>query len=464
VITMRLATPDDTTSVFDLDMLAFVGDPSQVSPEQATSGLDDGRTFLAEHPDLPGELAGVYSSYDLQVRVPGTPARGTSLVPMNGLTWVAVHPDVRRRGVLSAMIRHHLEQAREHGEAMLALHASEPGIYGRFGYGVASHDVEYTLARGTRFAAPPVVAAEADGTGTRLLRDLDDDDVAARLRGIELDAPTLGTVVCPPRFWRRLVRDVPTLRPGTEPSRAFVATRDGRDVGMAVFSRSRRWEAGAADGTVTVHRLVASDAGALLALGRRLVDMDLMSSVRLPGRGLDDPLLAWAGGPRERRLRVGDALWLRPVDVGRMLEARGYASPLDVRLGVTDPLDEHNCGTWHLRVGEDGTATCERLCAPSDAGRTGVRPPEYATTQPATTQPATAQPAPAVDAAEQDGDLEVTADVSLDVGLLGEMFLGLTGARALAEQGRLVEHTAGAVAAMTRAFATGVAPIGGSSF
>jgi len=142
-----------------------------------------------------------------------------------------------------------------------------------------------------------------------------------------------------------------------------------------------------------------------------------------------------------------------------MLEARGYASPLDVRLGVTDPLDEHNCGTWHLRVGDDGTATCERLSAPSEAGRTGVRPPEYATTQPATTRHATA-----VDAAEQDGDLEVTADVSLDVGLLGEVFLGLTGARALAEQGRLVEHTPGAVAAMTRAFATGVAPIGGSSF
>lgn len=425
MITIRAFTPSDAAAVRELDAFAFADDPTAVSLDHAMSGLEAERTFLAEHPDLPGGLAGLYSSYDLRVRVPGTPAEGTRSVGVNGLTWVGVHPDVRRRGVLTAMMRHHLEQARERGEAIVGLHASEPGIYGRFGYGVASHDVTYTLGRGTTLAAPEGVTAEADRTVTRLLLDLDDDAVATRLRAIELDAPTLGTVVVPPRFWRQSVRDAPEARRGTEPRRALVATREGRDVGFATFVRRGRWEDGLPEGTVEVQRLAAVDTGALLALARRLVDMDLMTEARFSGRGLDDPILAWAGQLRLRRVRISDALWLRPVDVGRMLTARGYAAPLDVRLAVTDPVLAENTGLWRLRVDEDGVATCDRVDAGSSAG---------------------------------------TPDATLDVALLGEAFLGLTAPAALAAQGRLVEHTPGTVAALNRAFLTGMAPIGGASF
>ena len=37
---------------------------------------------------------------------------GARQVPCAGLTWVGVHPDHRRQGVLTAMLRHHLEQVR----------------------------------------------------------------------------------------------------------------------------------------------------------------------------------------------------------------------------------------------------------------------------------------------------------------------------------------------------------------
>ncbi|WP_245544722.1 GNAT family N-acetyltransferase [Mobilicoccus pelagius] len=417
---MRAATSADSRAVHALDTLAFAGDPTRVPPEHALSGLDLERTFLAEHPDLPDGPAGLYSSYDLRVRVPGTPAEGTRLVPVNGLTWVGVHPDVRRRGVLGTMIRHHLREARERGEAIVGLHASEPGIYGRFGYGVASHNVTYTLGRGTEITAPQTVVALADRTTTGLVTDLDDDTVAARLRDVLLDSPALGTVVLPERCWRSVLRDVPEARRGVEPRRALVATRDGRDVGAAILTRKARWEDGRPEGTVAVDLVTAVDAGALLALGRRLVDMDLTAEARFVGRGVDDPLLGWAGGIRLRRVRISDALWLRPVDVGRMLVARGYGAPLDVRLVVADPVLEENRGTWHLHVDASGKATCDR-----------------------------SHEAP---------------DVSLDVAALGETFLGLVGPTALAAQGRIVEHAPGAVATLTSAFATGAAPLGGLSF
>ena len=58
-------------------------------------------------------------------------------LPCAGTTVVGVAPTHRRRGVLRAMMRAHLDDAHERGEPLAALWASEEGIYGRFGYGRA---------------------------------------------------------------------------------------------------------------------------------------------------------------------------------------------------------------------------------------------------------------------------------------------------------------------------------------
>jgi predicted acetyltransferase len=54
-------------------------------------------------------------------------------VPCGGLTWVGVHPEFRRRGILTAMMRFHFEAVAARGELVSALHAAEAPIYGRFG-------------------------------------------------------------------------------------------------------------------------------------------------------------------------------------------------------------------------------------------------------------------------------------------------------------------------------------------
>ena len=88
-------------------------------------------------------LVAMYASYPFQhFPVPG----GTT--PVAGLTWVGVHPQYRRRGLLRAMLSGHFEQCRARGEAISALTASEPAIYGRFGYGLASDVLRLTIPRG----------------------------------------------------------------------------------------------------------------------------------------------------------------------------------------------------------------------------------------------------------------------------------------------------------------------------
>ena len=47
------------------------------------------------------------------------------------MSLVGVLPSHRRRGVLSSLMRHQLDDVHERGEAVAALFASEAGIYGR---------------------------------------------------------------------------------------------------------------------------------------------------------------------------------------------------------------------------------------------------------------------------------------------------------------------------------------------
>src|SRR5262245_11906864 len=79
-----------------------------------------------------GAIVGSAGTYRFDMTTPG------GSVPTAGLTMVGVLPTHRRRGVLSQMMRRHIDEARAAGLPVSALWASEGSIYGRFGYGIAS--------------------------------------------------------------------------------------------------------------------------------------------------------------------------------------------------------------------------------------------------------------------------------------------------------------------------------------
>jgi predicted acetyltransferase len=87
----------------------------------------------------------------LEVTVPG---RGP--VRMGGVTDVGVTATHRRRGVLTAMMRAMLDDCRDRGEALAGLGASEGGIYGRYGFGPATFQARWELARSQAAFARPV--------------------------------------------------------------------------------------------------------------------------------------------------------------------------------------------------------------------------------------------------------------------------------------------------------------------
>ena len=411
-------TSSDQQRLLDVDQAAFFFDPNAVPVDLVTSHLDWARTFGATR-EGSDELVGIYSSYDMAVTAPG-PLDALNQVPMAGLTWVSVHPDHRRQGVLREMIAHHFARLRDEGAAVSGLHAAEVGIYGRFGYGVSSLELDLELARGATFIAPSL--EDAAGRVTTTLFAADSDGAAQVVHDVHRRCAetALGAVARPQNMARRLFVDLPMTRQGREPWQVLLAQVNGQPAGYAVLSRQSKWEDFRAKGTVAVRELAAADPATLLALARRLVDFDLTTSITISGRGADDPLVWWAGGPRALGVKTYDSLWLRLVDVNAALTARGYSSACDIVLDVTDGTCPWNQRAWRLTVDQMGVATCQ----------------------------------PTND----------DADVRLPVEALGAAYLGSRSLVTQAHEGVVTELTPGSVRLLSRAMSSEREPAGAIDF
>ena len=110
-----------------VDSAAFGGPPDPTHRAARRLMVDPTRWYLAE---LDGEPCGGVGSLATELALPG----GAS-VPVGGVSDVGVLPTHRRRGVLSALLDRQLADLAARGEVAAVLHASEAGIYRRFGFG-----------------------------------------------------------------------------------------------------------------------------------------------------------------------------------------------------------------------------------------------------------------------------------------------------------------------------------------
>ncbi|HET7358118.1 MAG TPA: GNAT family N-acetyltransferase [Nocardioidaceae bacterium] len=416
---IRVGRATDAERYLATDRTVWFAEASSAPTEEQMIGLPEEQRFAADLDGAdPGTYPGVYGVFPLTLSIPGLGATDRQ-VPCSGLTWVGVHPDHRRKGVLTAMLHHHFEQVHEtEGVHVSALHASEPAIYGRHGYGMASLELEVSLGRGTTFEAPHLEEAAA-AVGTRL-GTVTDRDVPKRMRECHLASARLGSVVGEAGYYARICHQLPEELRDKESWRVLFARRDGADAGFAMFRRAHKWEHARPAGELTVWALVG-DPAAQLALLRRLVDFDLIGTVKISHVGVDDPMLLWAGGPRAATdLATYDSLWVRLVDLPQALSDRAWSAPCDVVLEVADSAAPWNDGTWRVRVDDTGEAVVERTTA--------------------------------------------EADVRLRVEALGSAYLGGGNLLALQRAGMVAERRKGAVAELWRAMRTDVSPTAALGF
>ncbi|MEU3102737.1 GNAT family N-acetyltransferase [Streptomyces griseoflavus] len=399
---LRVLKPEEWDKVYANLIRAFGGTPEAEEERELWRALTEYDRFLGAWEG--GECVASAGAFRFQLTVPG----GAS-VAAAGVTMVSVAATHRRRGVLTSMMRRQLDDVRSWGEPLAVLTASEPAIYGRFGYGAATFQADAEIdTRRAGLSVPP-------GTDDVRLRYVDPADALDACEAVyaRLVPGRPGMVARGPGWERLGVLDPESERGGASPLQCVVAERDGRMAGYARFRVKPSWGPGGPDGEVVLSDLEALDPAASAALWRFLFDIDLTSTLVARGRPVDENWQYLVSDIRRGRPTLKDALYVRLVDVGEALAARTYRAPVDVVLEVEDAFCPWNAGRRRLS-GDAKGASCERT---DDA-----------------------------------------ADLALSVRELGAAYLGGVSLTALASAGRVRELRRGALAEASLAFGSDPAP------
>lgn len=313
------------------------------------------RSFSAWDGD---ECLGHAGQFPVETLVPGG-----ALVPTGAVSRVGVMPTARRRGIGRELMERVILDGAERGQVLMSLRASEATIYGRFGFAVAG---DYGQAVVRPATALPIRGA-ATGGSMRILRpDEIVDTLGPLYERVALRRP--GALTRPTSWTRRYVR---TAVERTAASFVAVHTdADGVDDGFVHYQV--QWDGTAGNestdaSTGHVGDLFAADDAAELALWSFVFELDLVTKWTLRARPTDD--IVWTAIADRRAFQwqwIEDEQWLRLVDVDAALRARTYRPTTGaVTIAVTDPLIEHNTGTWQIstdgaeRIDDTAVATAD---------------------------------------------------------------------------------------------------------
>jgi predicted acetyltransferase len=398
VIDIRALTDSDLPALRRIDDVAFGTTQSDARWAAASPALERDRQLGAFDA---AELVGHAAAFTHELTVPAGPDTGR-VVPAAGVTWVMVSPTHRRRGVLRALMDEQLTSLHESGEAVATLWASEPLIYPRFGYGLASRRLGLVVPRA--HAALRGVPEQDVRLTIGAVADLREACVSV-YESVRRDRP--GMVSRSAEAWTESSYDDTAPGSGSSVLRCLVA-RDaaGAPVGYAWYQTKPSWDGGVPGGDVVVHEALASTPAGRRAVLGFLLDVDLMARARFWNHPVDDALVWMLADLRRAQPTLLDGLWVRLVRLDEALAGRGYAEPVDVVLEVSDRTCPWNEGRWRLSAGADGA----EVARSSD-------PP----------------------------------DLALDVCELGSAYLGDGTLLPAAEAGRVHEHTPGAARALHRA-------------
>ena len=335
-IEIRSPADDQLRTAMQAGEAAFGEEQREGEFERFSKMLPSDRWFVAYDGDRP---VGTTTSFPFRLTVPG------GELAAGGVTWVGVLPSHRRRGILRELMKRQLEDLRDRGEPLAILYASEPLIYGRFGYGVAAPSISmdgetarfsYRDDPGPAGAVRILDAAEALQVLPQVY-----DSVRREVPGfVARDSAVWElTRLADPEHWRR----------GAGPKFSAVIELDGEPVGYAIYRIKSDWKDGFSQSQVMLVEAIATSPAATRELYRFIYGIDLV--VRVHGRyDPGSPLFLMVADPRSLHLKVSEGLWLRFVDLEAALAGRTYSGDETVVFEVKDSFCPWNAGRW--RVGK----------------------------------------------------------------------------------------------------------------
>src|SRR4029453_395072 len=225
------------------------------------------------------EIVGTAGAYTMPMTIPG------GQTEVGFVTAVGVRPTHRRRGINTELMRRQLDDARRRGEIASVLFASEGGIYGRFGYGLARFGLSFrgeparwAVARGSAPAGEIRAVERADAVEEIL--SINAANRLLRPGMVRLDR-------------RRLEYELGHQHSDDKeiPSFFLLHAGEGTD-GYAVYKVRHDWPHGFSQSVLSVRHLDSTTPSAYADLWRYVLDVDLIETVEAWNRPAAEPLRA----------------------------------------------------------------------------------------------------------------------------------------------------------------------------
>ena len=271
---------------------------------------------------------------------------GGNNINMAGIAFMGTLPTHKRRGIFSSMMNKLHSQAKERGDSIAGLWASQSLLYNRFGYGLSTIREDWQI----------------NSNHTKLSKSKNDSirlELVDKKKALE-EIPKIydiyrkcqnGATDRTQGYWNYLLyEDDNSMYNKSGNSGIFfvLAYRDNKPSGYAFYNFNK--ESGVAHeddkGTLKVEEIISIDRETNHALWQYIFGIELIEEITFNRRAPNDPLYLMLENPRKLQRETIDGLWVRIIDPISMLEGRTYNHKGKVTINLSGQNQKDIEGTY----------------------------------------------------------------------------------------------------------------------
>lgn len=297
-----------------------------------------------------GKIVGTGGADNYSMTIPG----GNSL-SMAGIAFMGTLPTHKRKGIFSSMMKKLHSQAKERGDSISGLWASQSLLYSRFGYGLATIREDWSInSNHTNLSKPKndSIRFELVDKNTALKEIPKIYDIFSKCQNGATDR-TQG-------YWNYMLYEDDQAMYNKSGNSGFffvIAYKDNKPSGYAFYNFDK--ESGVAHeddkGTLRVEEIISIDRETNNALWHYIFGVELVEEITFNRRAPNDPLYLMLENPRKLKRDTIDGLWVRIIDPIKMLESRTYNYKGEMTISITGQNQQDIEGTYLIET--DGNNT-----------------------------------------------------------------------------------------------------------
>jgi len=273
---------------------------------------------------------------------------GGKNINMAGIAYMGTAPTHKRKGIFSAMMKKLHNQAKDRGDAIAGLWASQSLLYSRFGYGLASLREDWNI----NSSHSQLVNYKNENIRFEFV---DKEKALSIIPDIyeEYRKCQNGATDRTKGYWKYLLHEDESSKYNQSGISGFffvVAYKNKKPCGYVFYNFNK--ESGVAHeddkGTLIIQELISTDRESNASLWDYIFGVELVEEITINRRAPNDPLYLMLENPRRLNRITLDGLWVRIIDPIKMLEDRKYNYEGKINIRLTGQNQKDIEGTYSI--------------------------------------------------------------------------------------------------------------------